>query len=215
QSSLDPLVWGLVYPDLQRALLPFFVSSTRNRGSELESEWTRIMGPTARSQSDGLAAWRKPTVDGLVPARIFNATNAETGERILIATTSMKKGLQTGRVVFDDLYVKKWDIAPVTAVRMSATFPYITPAAKPNFPPTWRGDTAWVDGGYSDNFGMASVLDWLQETLSAPGSKLRRVLILQIRAGPDAQSEAEAAAGGRGIYYQLGIPLEAMLSVWN
>ena len=38
---------------------------------------------------------------------------------------------------------------------------------------------------------------------------------IQIQAAPDPLAQASAAQGGRGIYYQLGIPLEAMLSVWN
>ena len=42
---------------------------------------------------------------------------------------------------------------------------------QPSYKPTWRGDTSWVDGGYSDNFGMASILDWLQEALTAPNWK--------------------------------------------
>ena len=40
-------------------------------------------------------------------------------------------------------------------------------------------------------------------------------MIVQIRAGPDALAQAKTAAGGRGIFYQIGVPLETMLSVWN
>ncbi len=214
-SSLDPLVWGLVYPDFGRALLPFLISPTRNRGGELENEWSVRLKKIDRNPEAGLATWRQPTLAGDVPALIFNSTNAETGERIITGTTRMGKNAQRGRVMFDELYRSIWDLAPVTAARMSATFPYITPAAKPDFEPTSRGNTSWVDGGYSDNFGMASVLDWVEEALAAPDSKLRRVMVIQIQAAPDPLAQASAAQGGRGIYYQLGIPLEAMLSVWN
>ncbi len=215
RSSLDPLVWGLVYPDLRRALLPFLLPPARNRGGELENEWRLGLGQSGVKSDLGLATWRSRTASGGIPALIFNSTNAETGERILTGTTRMELGLQAGRVMFDQLYESKWDLAPVTAVRMSATFPYVTPAAKPSYRPTWRGDTSWVDGGYSDNFGMASILDWVQEALSAPNSRLRRVMIIQIRAAPDALAQAKTAEGGRGIFYQLGVPLETMLSVWN
>jgi Patatin-like phospholipase len=214
-SSLDPLVWGLVYPDFGRALIPFLISPTRNRGGELETEWRDRMEKAHLHPDPGLSTWWPRTAAGETPALIFNSTDAETGERIIIGTTRIGVKPQRGRVMFDELYLSKWDIAPVTAVRMSATFPYITPAAKPSFQPSWRGNTSWVDGGYSDNFGMASVLDWVEEALSAPNSKLRRVMVVQIQAGPDPLAAAKSAEGGRGLYYQLGVPLEAMLRVWN
>ena len=215
RTSLDPLVWGLVYPDFGRALLPMFVSPTRNRGGELESRWAYRMKKAGLDPKSGLATWRTRTAGGEVPALIFNSTDAETGERIITGTTALGTKPQRGRVRFDDLYQSQFDLAPVTAVRMSATFPYVTPAAKPSSKPPARGDTSWVDGGYSDNYGMASVLDWVQEALGTPNSRLRRVMVVQIQAGPDPLTKAAIAEAGRGLYYQLGIPLEAMLSVWN
>ena len=161
--------------------VPFLIRPTRNRGGELESEWKYRMTVAHMDPQPGLAAWRERTAKGEMPALIFNATDAETGERIITGTTTMNVASQRGRITFDELYRWKWDLAPATAVRMSATFPYITPAAKPSYQPTWRGNTSWVDGGYSDNFGMARILDWVEEALTAPHSKLRRVMIVQIQ----------------------------------
>jgi hypothetical protein len=43
-----------------------------------------------------------------------------------------------------------------------------------------------VDGGYTDNYGMATLLAWLDETLSGSDNPIRRVLIIEIRASPPA-----------------------------
>ena len=217
QSSLDPLVWGLVYPDFRLAFFPFAGRPSTDRGMELERAWDVARDQVGRRFPAGLAKWRQRTIDGFLPALIFNATDAETGERILIGTTTMKNEEQTGRILFDRLFRSQWDLAPLTAVRMSATFPFVTPAAKPAEPPMWpnRGDSSWVDGGYADNFGMASLLNWLPEVLNNEDSCLRRVLVVEIRASPDPLKGSTQVNAGRGIFYQLGIPLEAMLSVWN
>src|SRR5690606_7920727 len=53
-----------------------------------------------------------------------------------------------------------------TAARLSATFPYVTPAARPELSISGKTDAVarrrsfhLIDGGYYDNYGVAAALD--------------------------------------------------------
>jgi len=68
-----------------------------------------------------------------------------------------------------------------------------------------------VDGGYTDNYGMATLIAWLDEALRAPGNPVRRVMIIEIRASPPATEPPPLS--WRGWPFQTYAPLSAMLNV--
>ena len=96
-------------------------------------------------------------------------------------------------------YINGYDIDVWTAARLSATFSYVSPAARAacfdsklktrrssgeNSP----GRLHLIDGGYSDNYGVASALDWLSAALEAYGKDrlpVSRIALVEIRAKPD------------------------------
>jgi hypothetical protein len=168
---------------------PFFLLNGPNlvsdRGSALENAWKR----TDTLAKGTLSKWRPEVAKGNKPAVVFNATLVETGERLLLSTTDFEPSREPtsktspGWQDFSRLYPEK-DIPIVTAARLSATFPFVTPA-----PRIFRGDVFAdqyhvVDGGYYDNYGVATLIEWLNQAMKIPGSKPSRVLILQIRGSP-------------------------------
>ena len=99
-------------------------------------------------------------------------------------------------------YTNGYDIDVWTAARLSATFSYVSPAARAacldyknksrssseeNSP----GRLHLIDGGYHDNYGVASALDWLSAALEPyleeESKKLpvSRIALVEIRAKPD------------------------------
>jgi hypothetical protein len=94
------------------------------------------------------------------------------------------------------------DISIPTAVRLSATFPVVSPAARPKLAEssaTWSGtrDQAGVDpyhlvdGGYFDNSGLTAVSAWLDDALQdlyidRPEKVPRKILVIEIKPFPDA-----------------------------
>ena len=122
-----------------------------------------------------------------------------------------------------DVYRNGYDIDVWTAARLSATFSYVSPAARAacfhqkkesqneiqkedhnerrspsaeNSP----GELHLIDGGYHDNYGVASALDWLsaaleahdKDRLKAPDKKplpVSRIALVEIRAKPDIPAE--------------------------
>jgi hypothetical protein len=159
--ALDDVAWALVYRDLPRILIPWRASAEDellDRGRMLELAWqsrTRNFG--------GLSAWRAGVKEGWRPAAIFNATIAETGEPLLLSTTDFdrggpRKGRNTARQpdlrTFYDEYPGA-DLPVVTAVRLAASFPYVSPAARAK---TLTPENHVIDGGYYDNYGVASAV---------------------------------------------------------
>jgi hypothetical protein len=114
------------------------------------------------------------------------------------------------------------DFRVVTAARLSASFPYVSPAAVLPTQPRRR----IVDAGYYDNYGVTVAAGWLADCLTDEGRAklewLKRhvsgVLVLQVRDGinklNDLDSEIGApgsSPGGRGFEW-ASTPVEGVLS---
>jgi hypothetical protein len=114
------------------------------------------------------------------------------------------------------------DFRVVTAARLSASFPYVSPAAVLPTRPRRRV----VDAGYYDNYGVTVAAGWLADCLTGEdGVKLEwlkrhvsGVLVLQVRDGVnkltdlDSQiGEAGSSPGGRGFEW-ASTPVEGVLS---
>jgi hypothetical protein len=203
RSSLAYVGWGLLYRDLFRPfyLLPRF--DYEDRGSALEMAWQRDV-----YLDDPLEAWRDDVRKGLRPATIFNATISDSGERLLIGTANPPEA--PGRRNFERLF--EWgDVGIVTAARLSAAFPFVSPAARADN--SEENSIHVVDGGYYDTYGVSSLIDWLDAALyenqqGAEEARVDRILILQLRGGPPG---LEQKGKRRGWFYQAYAPLSALL----
>lgn len=113
---------------------------------------------------------------------------------------------------------KKLDVPVVRAARLSATFPFVTPAVRPikaDYEPHM------MDGGFFDNYGMATLTEWLDQALeeqaarSSPGNEqVKRVLILQVNGFPPSSFEPPRPPAGRGGWLlQLIDPIEILVNV--
>jgi hypothetical protein len=215
ESSLDDVAWGLVYPDFWRLLCPPLVRWwSMGRGRALEEAWER----RDQGLGEGLATWEDGVRTGDRPAVVFNATLAEMGVRLLSSTAPLEedRGLKEShraRLNFQSLY-PGYDLPVATAVRLSATFPYVTPATRADLP---GSQPHVVDGGYFDNFGMSTLVEWLDAALERAEPQVKHVLVLQIRGAkvPVANAETVKRVSSRGWFYQAFAPLATMLSVWG
>ncbi|HZL66985.1 MAG TPA: patatin-like phospholipase family protein, partial [Candidatus Limnocylindrales bacterium] len=209
KPSLDDIAWAMVYPDLSRIFLPYIKSEKDkliDRGWALEEGW-RSRGPITANLSE----WRQGIQEGWRPAVIFNATLVESGEPLLLATTNLLQKNQIDgpqRKTFAQLFPNN-DIPVVTAVRLAATFPFVTPAARAIADgPQYHV----VDGGYYDNYGVNSLLEWLSQAFaSTPPEKRPDMLIIQIRSFP--AGAANPSASSKGWFYQAEAPVSALLNV--
>lgn len=239
ESSLSMAMRGMLKADLRRALLPFTVydfpifgmSLYDDRADALELAWTtnadRALGISSTLRSATLRSWGDDALKLNRPALIFNSTVVETGERMAFSTIPTTNS-GPGKCEFQKRYAA--EIAMTTAARLSATFPLISPTARPApsidpeapgfavpgpalrsvFP---RGGNLLhlVDGGYYENSGIVGAVEWLdnafQELSDAgrhPENLPREVLFLELNAFPLRPSADEALAPGPDF-----IPLDA------
>jgi hypothetical protein len=218
ESSLDEVAWGLAWPDFIRALCPWPFRKLIGRGRALETAWrlnSAGVGQTAGHLDDLLSNWNSKVTSGKLPAVVMNATIVETGYRLLLATTRMS-GNANGRAEVDatELHTinrTSFDVGIVTAARLSATFPYVTPASRSN----GAGPQPHVvDGGYYDNYGMATLVEWLDEALTGARNIVTSVLVIQIHGSPVGRDqESKPETKNRGWFYQAIAPLKTLAAV--
>jgi len=197
ENSLDQVARGLAFHDFFHTLIPLWELG-EDRGTALEKSWGKNCEnvceefqkansgrscPVKCSMTDTLAGWAEEVRSGKRPANIFNATVVQTGDRLLISNTDIEQRKDTiGRVNFDKLLGGR-NIQTVTAARLSATFPYVSPAAKAVMEESGSAGPHVVDGGYYDNYGMNSLVEWLDQAFT--DNHLSKVLVIQIQSFDD------------------------------
>ncbi len=220
-SSLHAVGWGLLYWDIRRPYIPWSVGLFNDRGFALERAWRRADGLDAP-----LSAWRSGVRDGHRPAVLFNATAADIGTRFLFSNTQVQE--EEGQSDFHQSYPGK-DVLISTAVRLSATFPYVSPVARAFDGQLMPDEPHMADGGYYDAYGVSSLVQWLDEALldERSSTSVRSVLVIEVRGDqrpepkdeePDDPSrtrdkDRQTGSAYRSWSYQLHAPIGAMLEV--
>ncbi len=206
ESSLDEVAWGLTNPDLQRLFMPLGWLLRRDRFDDRGRALERTF-ETRAGQRAMLSDWARVTARGGMPPVIFNATIAERGSPLVFSTTLYPPAGNETALRLD------YDLAVSTAVRLSATFPIVSPAARPYTPGGEAPMLHVVDGGYYDNLGVSSLIGWLRHAKRNPAAaNIRRVLILKLHSFP---RTVEAAGSSRGWLYQFHAPLDTIVNMRN
>lgn len=158
------------------------------------------------------------------PAFTMNTTTVEGGDRFLSANYQIPRPAAGGlnpppAWSFLQLYgTAQWggagqyaDLPLATAAQMSATFPVVSSAARV---PQANGVVGmhFVDGGYYDNDGTASAMEFLQAAMDElpAGSAPVRVLLVEIRNSP-AESDGLPPTKTWTMLDELMAPLNAFM----
>ena len=188
-SSLEAVAWGLMYPDLFHLLIPLRIFETFDRGWALQAAVDRnrelqkaclqsFSRPASAEESLASLAVKLHSVPPTVPAVALNTTIQETGDRFLLANYVIPFKGADGKYSellpassFLDVYAGPRaanltkpairDLPLTAAARLSATFPYVAPM--PRVPPNVsRLAYHFGDGGYYDNDGTGSAMEFLR-----------------------------------------------------
>ena len=226
-SALESIAYGMITDDLYGAFLP--VLSRRDRGQRLEDS----LGFRLPKYQKGLTmgSWGDIAVEGRMPIVIFNSTDAATGRRILFDTIPTPRrlssvGLKSRPINYRELMaVTKegaFDVKPATAARTSATFPYISPFTRPKNASPLGEAVAICDGGYADNEGIVTAVNWVEFLLKKwaqplkPGEKksFDRILILRIEPNATVDANKPASQTGLAAWLRwLSGPIETIVNV--
>lgn len=222
RSSLDGVAWGLVYSDFLRMVAPFlskvqFFRST-DRARALEFEWQREVD-LKTMHGDGkrdtmLGDWKRDAMEGKRPGVVFNATIVDNGRPLLFSTIEYDQNPSVAQI-FDRLY-EGYDTPVTSAVRMSATFPYVTPAARAHryrISDWSEAEYHVVDGGYYDNYGMAALVECLDNELEKEAVNVAELMVIRIHSMPVEGSPDNSLERKRGFFYQMGVPIVTLDNV--
>ena len=160
---LAPIIQALAFKDAPlSALCPQGYAD--DRGRRLERAWESKFGDHWTTLT--FKKMREEERDGRYPSLVFTPMMVEDGRPLYVSTldldpivyTVRDAGPQVRGLEFLKLFPHAgWDLRVGTAARLSASFPYFSPAATlPTAPPR-----RLVDAGYLDNYGMAVALAWL------------------------------------------------------
>jgi hypothetical protein len=232
-SALEATAWGLAYPDTMRLLFPPAISAEFDRGWAIERVWRQRLNDGVRGDMDlgdlRITDLSAQCLNNQFPVVAFNATVVETGQRVVISPVRAPENLAGEEEAAVELMRQFPDAHPrvSTAARLSATFPYVTPAARADYEAEQGTDAERianyhiVDGGYSDNEGAMTSVDWINRLLthySRDDTILERpfdrVLLIRIQAFPKRRAASPYKPNQlAGWTSALLGPLTAMLNV--
>ena len=210
-DTLSDVAFGMTFYDLTRPLIPYLAFASNDRGNMLEIAWQRALEKLGARGDLTMGQLRNGVAEGKRPVLLFNSTIADTGQAFVFSNASFPEWRSGSARTFQHLYQDK-DIRLVTAARMSATFPFVSPTAKAaeNNRPLETPALSFVDGGYYDNYGVVNALAWLRDAAvgqrEAGDSAKPQVLWLQIRSSPgpkDGEKEAGLATSVVGPVWSL------------
>ncbi len=168
-GSLDALTWALLHQDILRA--PF--ARERDRATALEHDWAAIAAEQGLPSKTKLGDLRASVASGALPGVVLNSTVFETGEPFTFSPLGFPP-LEDNATDPTDWWgadnPEHRDIAWLSAARLAATFPYVTPMASAGrhvgrtWSPVHRG-YHFADGGYFDNAGMFTAGRWIDAVL--------------------------------------------------
>ncbi len=197
-NSIRPVARFIALRDLWRSLLP--VRWTLDRGIVLENTWG---GSPDGGIKVPIQEFVASEAVGEIPSLIFSPMMVDDGRRLLISNLDLWNLSNAGgsQITENDpgknphaysltafeffrLFPMAKDFLVSTAVRMSASFPYVSPAVNlPTDPPR-----RVVDAGYYDNYGVQVSSAWLQKHADWLVENTSGVVLIQIR---DAISQKE------------------------
>jgi len=229
-SALEATAWGISYPDTMRTFFPPAVARTVDRGWAIEQVWRQRLAVGPASSVDR-ARWRltqlgEACVHRQLPIPVFNATLMESGQRLQISPVLGPPGLRTEESAAAVELLRAFPkAAPYvsTATRLSATFPYVSPAARSD-DTSGSAISAYhiVDGAYVDNEGVVTSVDWINRLIVYYSQEdqletrpLDRILLIRIQAFPKEVGAASVSAPPAASGWRSAVlgPLDAMMNV--
>ena len=193
-DNLNPLIFSLLANDLFVGFTKFEYAGDhyfRDRGYTFEEQLNQM---TEGMLDKPITAYDSAELSGIIPMMILTPTIVNDGRKLFIAARPVSfmnydimslpgyGDFKMSGVDFQSLFEHQSgkDLRFLSALRMSATFPYITPNTTLPTEPA----VAIMDAGISDNFGLSDAVrflyayhEWIEENTSG-------VVFVSIRDSP-------------------------------
>ncbi|EMR04793.1 patatin-like phospholipase family protein [Cesiribacter andamanensis] len=223
RDNLNPIIFSLLVNDLFIKTGSFEWGGhryQRDRGHAFEQQLNRN---TQGFLDKPLAAYRQPEAEGLIPMMLIAPNITNDGRKLFISPQSMAymSGSGLDSVVRAESKVKGVDFRRlfaghgadslrfISALRMSATFPYITPNQILPSEPALET----MDSGIADNFGIEDGVRFLYVFRDWIGEHTAGVVVVCIR---DSEKEKEIeVAIAPSLLQKFFTPLNNIYKNWT
>lgn len=193
-DNLNPLIFGLLANDLFVGFTSFDYAGLtykKDRGYTFEEQ---LNINTEMLMDKPVTAYQQPELEAKVPILILAPTVVNDGRKLYISSLPVSymnseilnlpgyASPKLSGVDFQGLFREQGaeNLRFLSALRMSATFPYITPnTTLPTNPPV-----EIMDAGISDNFGLSDAVRFLFSFKDWIGENTSGVVILSVRDSP-------------------------------
>jgi hypothetical protein len=193
-DNLNPLIFSLLANDLFVGFTRFVYADNayeKDRAYTFEQQLNQI---TEGMMDKPISAYRKPEDEGLIPLVVLTPTVVNDGRKMYIASRPVSffncdildmQGYDASKIAGTDFQRAFHDLGAdslrfLSALRMSATFPYITPnTTLPTEPPIQI-----MDAGISDNFGMNDAFRFMYSFKDWIAANTSGVIFVSIRDSP-------------------------------
>lgn len=193
-DNLNPLIFSLLANDLFVGFTQFVYADNayeKDRAYTFEQQLNQI---TEGMMDKPISAYRKPEDAGIIPMVVLTPTVVNDGRKMYIASRPVsflnsdvldQPGYKLSKIAGTDFLRAFRELGGdslrfLSALRMSATFPYITPnTTLPTEPPIQI-----MDAGISDNFGMNDAIRFLYSFKDWISANTSGVVFLSVRDSP-------------------------------
>jgi hypothetical protein len=225
--SLGAVVHSLAYHDLPSYFAPLWWFGS-DRGTAMENQWAKNAMAAKIGRGEDLtnvtlAEWGEQAREGNMPAVLFTSGTEESGRPMIYGSSKVLDwNWNAAQMPFrkEDAYrYEDFTVPVITGARLSSSFPFVTPAARPAADAgQLRRIEHQMDGGYYDNYGLVALNRWLEDglrkadgeelsDLADPPPEFTHILVIQIRYKNDPAS-GDVKAGG--FFYQATAPLTGL-----
>ena len=220
RDNLNPIIFSLLVNDIFLRRQPFEYNNheySKNRGYAFENQLNKN---TSHFLDKPLLDYKEPEAEALVPMMILAPTIINDGRKLYISPQNTSYMTLANEALFENQEYKvtgvdflnffkeqqAGDLRFLTALRMSATFPYITPNIRlPSDP-----QIEIMDAGIADNYGISDALRFLYVFRNWFHENTSRVIFLSIR---DTQKDPNIEpTANPSILQRMGAPIS---SVYN
>jgi hypothetical protein len=193
-DNLNPLIFSLLANDLFNGISKFEyagIAYDKDRAYTFERELSRITGGL---MDKPIQAYAEVEISGQIPMIILSPTVVNDGRKMFIASRPIAfmnseiqslhhyPGFKYGGIDFMRLLKDQGshNLRFLSALRMSATFPYITPnTTLPTQPPIQI-----MDAGITDNFGLSDAIRFIYPFRDFINNQTSGIVLVSIRDSP-------------------------------
>jgi len=218
RDLLNPVAFSMAVNDLFLRTRSVTIGNNRYKKDRGYAFEMALNNNTAHVMDKAIGEYAQPEAQSLMPMMILSPTVANDGRRMYISPqpvsyltryfdsdsitrVPLEDGIEFSRLLADH---SPGNLRFTTALRMSASFPFVTPFISLPSEPTIE----LMDAGARDNFGLETTLKFLYTFRNWISSNTSGVVILQFR---DRYKRIHADEGGpRTLMETFATPLNAL-----